>query len=96
MLVNARVQEDKPFLHGYNLLLTSQLHLPKARGAQNCISLPKVSFFYKFLALWNEHGQLLLQFLAMPVYGYVFLFTELAHFFRRTNCSALKQELAGF
>lgn len=34
--------------------------------------------------------------LPMPVYGCVFLLTELAHSFKRTNCSALKQELAGF
>jgi len=34
--------------------------------------------------------------LSTPVYGNVFLLTELAHSFSRTNCSTLRQELAVF
>lgn len=34
--------------------------------------------------------------LSPPVYGNVFLLTELAHSFSRTNCSTLRQELAVF
>jgi hypothetical protein len=78
------------------LTLESQLYLPKVSGAQKHISLSKTSFFCESLALWNDHGQSSLQALLMPVYGCVFLLTELAHSFKRTNCSALKQELAGF
>lgn len=94
MLATARAQKKKALLCGFDWKVC-YVYLEPVECKTVFFS-PKRCTFIKFPALWNDRGQLLLQFLAMPVYGYVFLFTELAHFFRRTNCSALKQELAGF
>lgn len=95
MFVPTRALEENPF-HMFTTHLESQLYLPKVSGAQKHISLPKSLLFCESLAWWNEHRQSSLQVLLMPVYGCVFLLSGLAHSFKRTNCSALKQELAGF